>query len=309
MDILSRLSSSDNRVLARAGFWLSEIYRSRHMLLGLVERDFKGRYRNSVLGYLWHAILPVILILIYYLVFNSIFGKDIRDYWAYLSLGVFSFTFFLQCATGGMNCVVGNKGMVTKMYFPREILVFSAVINALLTFIISYVILISVMAVVGVPMDPVQLLFVPAAIVIESVFSLGVAFLLGSVCVYSHDVMYAAGRILPFFMFVTPIMYTIDIDNSALQVVMAINPLTYYVEMFHDSIYYGMFPDTSFILVGMLYGLFFLMLGFYVFKRLEKGFAERLRWIHTTASRFVPCANRSISSARSTDMVRNLANL
>lgn len=283
MNILNRLSSSDNRIIARAGFWLSEIYRSRHMLLGLVERDFKGRYRNSALGYLWHAILPVTLILMYYLVFNTIFGRDIRDYWAYLSLGVFSFTFFLQCATGGMNSIVGNKGMVTKMYFPREILVFSTVLNALLTFVISYAILISAMAAVGVPLEPVQLLFVPVAVALESVFALGAAFFLGAVCVYSRDIMYAAGRMLPFVMFVTPVMYTIDIDNPTLQVVLAINPMTYYVEMFHDSVYYGTFPDISFILAGILFGLFFLMLGFYVFKRLEKGFAERLRWNPATA--------------------------
>ena len=293
MGILNRLSTSDNRLLARAGFWLSEIYRSRHLLFGLVERDFKGRYRNSALGYAWHALLPIILILIYYLVFSTVFGKDIRDYWAYLSLGVFSFTFFLQCATGGMNCVVGNKGMVTKMYFPREILVFSVVLNALLTFVISYAILVSAMAVMHVPMDAVSLLFIPIALVLETAFALGVAFFLGAVSVYSRDTMYALGRVLPFLMFVTPIMYTICIDNPTLQVVLAINPMTYYVEMFHDSIYYCTLPDLRMVVIGMLFAMLSLMVGFYVFKRLEKGFAERLRWIRATASRSAESARPS----------------
>ena len=220
--------------------------------------------------------MPVILIVIYLLVFQTIFGRDIEDYWAYLSVGVFSFNFFLQSATAGMNAVIGNKNMVTKLHFPREKIVFATVVNNLITFVISYIILVIVMVVAGVSINAVLLLMVPVLIVIEAVFITGIVFALSAACVYSHDLMYALGRIMPLTMFITPIFYLPDIDNSVLQTILLINPLTYYVECFHDVIYWGTVPDVEYVLVCFLFAILSLMAGFIVFKKLEKVFAERL---------------------------------
>lgn len=111
MNIQSRLSSSDNRVLARVESRLQGIYCISHKFRGIIKCDFKRHYRNLMLGYPWHAILSVILISIDYSVFNSIFEIDIGDYQVYLSLGILFFMIFLQCTTDNANCLVGNKGM------------------------------------------------------------------------------------------------------------------------------------------------------------------------------------------------------
>ena len=106
----------------------------KEFIKSIVLKEFKGRFKYTALGYFWHILNPLVLILIYMAVFSLIFGRDIPHYWAYLSTGMFAYSFFSSCVGGGSNIIVGSAKLITKMAFKREILVISRLISNAITF-------------------------------------------------------------------------------------------------------------------------------------------------------------------------------
>ena len=257
------------------GHYLAYQYRYRSMLFSIVKKDFKGKYRHSALGYLWHLITPLALILIYYVVFNFSFGRDIPDYWLYLSSAVFALNFFSASMSGGSTVITGNSGMVTKMQFPREILVFSMVLVNLITAVISYTILLTIMICTGISLS-FNLLLIPIILILETMFAVGVGLLLGSLNVYYRDISNGVHIVTMCLYFVTPCFYMVDSMSPFMQSVVAVNPLAYYVETIHDIMYFGIAPGLFGFIMCILIALVFFIIGLYIFKKLEKGFAERM---------------------------------
>lgn len=252
------------------------VYENRNLLFGLISNSFRGRYSNSFFGYLWHIINPVIQIMIYYVVFSQIMGRDIEEYWVYLSVGVFSYNYFSNALNSGTGAITSQRGMVTKMSFPREILVFSAVGVSLITFIISYFLLIILIGISGAISNPWTLLLVPFVIIIETMFVSGLSLASSALNVYYRDVSYGIHILTMMLMFLTPIFYMGSMGSKILEAVQTINPICYYIEAFHDLIYFGTVPDIISICVGVMYAILAFLVGLLIFKTLEKGFAEKL---------------------------------
>ena len=251
-------------------------YEHRHLLFGLVKNNLKGRYNNSALGILWHIINPVMQIVVYALVFSMMFGQSIENYWAYLSIGVFAYNFFSSTLNSGTNAIVSNRGMVTKMYFPREILVYANVLFNLTTFLISYAALICILIVFGIVPDPWLIALLPPFIILEMIFITGVTLAFSAINVFYRDVSYGMQILTMLLMFMTPIFYEADIDGHALEMIIAINPMAHYVGAMHDIIYYGTLPGTAEVVVSVFLALTALLIGKAIFKKLERKFPEKL---------------------------------
>ena len=247
-----------------------------NLFVGLVSNNFKGRYSNSIFGYLWHVINPLIQILIYYMVFSQLMGRDIENYWVYLSVGVFSYNFFSSALNAGTGAITSQRNMITKMSFPREVLVFSSVGVSLITFVISYSILIALIGISGLIPNPWTLLLVPFVIIMETIFVTGLSLASSALNVYYRDVSYGIHILTMMLMFLTPIFYMGSMGSNILEAVQIVNPICYYVEAFHDIIYFGTVPDIVSICVGVMYAVFVFIAGLMLFKRLEKRFAEKL---------------------------------
>ena len=252
-----------------------ELYEYRHLLFGLVKNSLKGKYNNSALGVLWHIINPVMQIVVYALVFTMLLGRTIENYWAYLSVGVFAYNFFASSLNSGTSSIVARRGMVTKMYFPRAILVLADVTVHLITFVISYAVLICLIAALGFLPNPILLLLVPVVILIEAVFITGAALAFSAVNVFYRDAAYGMHIITMLMMFMTPVFYEAP-SEGLVHYVLMVNPMAYYVGALHDLIYYGVLPGAVDMLIGLAAALAALAIGMHVFKSLERVFPEKL---------------------------------
>ncbi len=273
---LKRMMNSKNSLVSRLGNYLAYLWQYRTVVKTSVDKEFKGRFKYTALGYGWHVLNPLSQIVIYYVIFTVIFGRDIPNYWLYISCGMFGFIFCQTCITGGAGAIVGNAKMVTKLAFARETLIITKVITNLITLSISYVLLIIIMAFAGIG-PTINILYLPIIIVLMATFSTGLAFMFSAIVVYFRDLQNAISIIMGCMMFAIPVIYmAADRHSPMMDFLWSINPLYYYVESIHNTMYFGIPPDGMFMLIGAIAAAVALMAGLYVFKRLENGFAERL---------------------------------
>lgn len=254
----------------------SDLYDHRQLLFGLVKNELKGKYNNSALGLLWHVINPVMQIFVYALVFSMLFGRSVENYWAYLSVGVFAYNYFSTSMNAGTNAIVSHRNMVTKMYFPREILVISNILVNLTTFIVSYIALIVILLVMGVIPNVWYIMLVPVFIILESIFVTGLVLATSSLNVFYRDVSYSMHILTMLLMFMTPIFYMLNMTEGVLRTVLMLNPLTHFVEAFHNILYFGTCPEPFEILLCMLLAAVSIVIGQVIFKKLEYIFPEKL---------------------------------
>ena len=255
---------------------LREIYESRNILRSLVSKNLFGRYKNSVLGFGWHFVMPIIMLVVYYVVFTEVRASPISDFWVYIAAGIFPFNFMVSNLTGGAGAIVGNSGMVKKMYFPREILVLAHVISNFIVMVMGYAVILIIIAVTGYPLDWVPLLLLPAILLLMALFTTGYTLLFSSLTVYARDVQYILSSVSMIFFFMTPMYFLADSVSGMLGNIIWLNPFTYYIEAFHSMVYFGEIPEMKVLLMCIILPLVSMMLGLAVFRRLKRGFAERL---------------------------------
>jgi lipopolysaccharide transport system permease protein len=255
---------------------LNELYRYRYMFFSIVKRNLTGKYKNSALGFLWNFITPAVSVILFYIVFSNFMGRDIPNYWAYLSLGVFSFTFLNENIIGGSSVIINNSNMIKKIYFPTEIVMMAQVAYSFTIFLISYIIIIVLMAVTGafVNLDGI-IAFLPI-IIFMFMFSLGTTLFLSSITVYVRDLQHLITAFARILFWITPIFYMANAVSGILSKIIWLNPLTYYIESLRSIFYYGVMPTPELFLISGICGLTMLLLGIVVFYSLKKGFSERI---------------------------------
>lgn len=255
---------------------LREIHQSRTILRSLITKNLFGRYRNSFLGFGWHFAMPIVMILVYYVAFTEIRTSSIPDFWIFIASGIFPFSFMMSNLTGGAGIIVSNSGMVKKMYFPREILVFAHVISNFIVMAIGYCVILVAMVVSGHSFDLTALAVLPILLVLMAIFSTGYALFFSSITVYVRDIQYILTSISMVFYFLTPMYFLAKEATGVLSTVIWFNPFTYFIESFHSIVYSATFPDIGLLFMCTIIAFVSLVIGYAVFGRLKKGFAERL---------------------------------
>ena len=179
--------------------------------------------------------------------------------------------------TSGTTCIKSNQGIIKKVYFPREILVISQVLSGLINFFISCIIVILFCFAFGVGMS-IHILIIPIIAIIQSILGLGIVFILSSVDVYIQDLEYIVTFIVNMLFYGTPILYSLSQFNDAgvLGRLIQLNPLTTIMNAYRDGFLYHQWPDMSALLIVTLFSFVVLIVGYIIFKKLEKGFAEQL---------------------------------
>lgn len=255
---------------------IKEIYAYRHMITSLVRKDLRGRYKGSVLGFMWTFINPLLQLMVYTIVFSIILKSNIDKYYLFLFVALIPWLFFSTSLTGGAGCILGQQSMITKIYFPREVIpiahVTSGFVNMILCFIVvSFVVLFS-----GVTINPVALLYLPIIFMIEYILALGVTFFASSITVFFRDFEHILGIISMAWMYMTPIMYSADIVPDNLMPIFMLNPMTSIIIAYRDVLYYAKVPDMSTLLHAFGLGMVALIIGVVTFTKLKRQFAEEL---------------------------------
>ena len=255
--------------------FLQELYDYRAMIFNLVKRDLRGRYKGSVLGFLWNFILPAMQITVYAIVFTVVFRMNIEDYYVYLIAGMVPWIMFSDSAIAGAGCIVENMHFVSKIYFPRTVIPVSVVISKFINFLISVGIVLIILLVGGHGFSIVVLPTFFLAVVFLFLISLGFALFLAAADVYMKDIQYIVTVVMMLWIWLTPIMYVKNyIDNSAFQTILSINPMTYLVEMFQDVFYWHTITNVSVVMMAFLISTFAFIVGLIVFNRTSSSFVE-----------------------------------
>jgi len=256
--------------------YAKEIYRFRRMFFETVKKDFKGPYRNTLLGYLWHVIAPVMSIAVYVMIFSDLLRNMPEFFWIYVSTGMFPWIFFSASLGSSANSIVRNGNMVKKMYFPREILIMSGVTTQLIGFIISYTLLIACIFFSGFPLHAPGFLLLPVIILLETGFTYGLCLLFSAANVYIRDISHGVSILTHVWMWMTPIIYVYGTMSPFVNMINQLNPLTYFINAFHDIVYYGTIPELMNLMICIELTIISIFVGIYAFKKLENGFAERI---------------------------------
>lgn len=254
---------------------IKEIYRYRHMLYTLVKQDIRGRYKGSVLGFLWTLLNPLFMLLVYSVVFQFVFRNDIENYPIYLFICLMPWNCFQNSIFMGASCVSNNASILKKVYFPREILPIATVISNMINYLFSAVIIFIALLVSGVGISWTAL-FLPVILLIQAVFTLGLIFLLSSVNVYLRDVQYMMNPIMMIWMYATPILYSVSMVPEKFQSIYMCNPMTRLMIAYQDILYNKTLPDVSSLGITIAIAVVTLIIGYLVFAKLQRRFAEEV---------------------------------
>ncbi|MCD7811782.1 MAG: ABC transporter permease [Ruminococcus sp.] len=253
-----------------------EIYDYRQMIFSLVRKDLRGRYKGSVLGFLWTFINPLLQLVVYTIVFSFILPTNIDKYYLYLFVGLIPWIFFSSSITGGSSSIVAQKDLVKKIYFPRQVIPISYVTSCFVNMLLCFVVIFIVIIISGIGVNPVALLCLPIIMIVEYILALGMALLASAITVYFRDLEHILGILTMAWMYMTPIMYDKSIVPEELLPVFNLNPMTHVIECYRAVLYYKKVPELESLLSSLGLGILFLVLGHFVFLKLQKHFAEEL---------------------------------
>lgn len=255
---------------------IKSIWLFRDMIIELTHRELRGKYKGSVLGFLWTYINPLMQIMVYAFVFSQIFRSGIEKFHLYLIVSMFPFNFFSGGVLQGLGSIRYQGDLVKKVYFPRQILPIVSLTVNFVNLLISFGIIYSILLISGWGINlRIQLWLIPV-LVIEYIFSLGLALLLAAVEVYFRDIEHIVSVIMMIWMYVTPLFYSIEIIPEKFIKFFYFNPMLYIISMYQQILYYKVAPEFSFMGIGALFAVGILVIGSLVFKVLEKRFAEEL---------------------------------
>ena len=244
------------------------LYRYRDLLMTLVVRELTVRYKRSVIGFLWTMLQPLLTMVVLYFVFSSIFRFEVTNYPVYVLAGVLFWNFFSQSIISSMNSLRGNAALLKKLPVPHAVFpvatVIAGVVNLLLAMLPLLVILYFTREPNGLPPS---LLFLPVAIVIAALVTLGAGLLLSPLAVFFYDVVEVVGVVMMLGMYATPIFYPLKIVPEQYRWVVRFNPVRSILEVFRDPIFFEKVPPLTHLSVAMLLAVLALTLGYWSFRR------------------------------------------
>ena len=247
------------------------------LLRQLISRDFKTKYKRSVLGVLWSFLNPLLMMAVQYLIFSTIFGNEgIPNYPVYLLIGVVMFQFFNETVAPGLTAITGNASLLNKVPIPKRLFPLSKVFSSSINFAFSLIPLFVVMLICGVRPSFANLLLILDYIFLF-VFVYGLTLLLSAAMVYFRDVQFLWGVISMLWMYATPIFYDLDaIKIEWVRTAMKFNPMYHYITFARICLRDGACPDLMCFLYCIICSVAMFAIGMFVFKRKEKDFVLHL---------------------------------
>jgi len=243
----------------------------RFLIRQLVGRDFKTKYKRSVLGVFWSFLNPLLTMLVQYFVFSTIFKSDIPNFAAYLIIGTVMFNFFSEATNMALGSILGNASLITKVYMPKYIYPLTRVLSSLVNLAISLVPLLIVCMATGVQFRR-SVLLALFFLVCLVIFSLGIGLLLSASMVFFRDTQFLWGVFSMMWMYATPIFYPESIIPENMKFIHTFNPLYYFLQSARSCILGGMSPEPFMYFQCFMIALGALLLGALVFYKSQDKF-------------------------------------
>jgi lipopolysaccharide transport system permease protein len=256
---------------------LKTLFKHRELLANMTYREIHGRYRQSLLGLTWTFLRPLFTVMIITLVFSVFVRIPSEDipYPIFALVALVPWRFFSTALSSGVPSLTGQSNLVSKVYFPREILPLAAIIASVIEFLMMFGILVGLMIFYKVELTW-NVLYILLIVPIIMLFVFGLTFFLATLNVWYRDITQGLSVLLQLWLYLTPIVYPYSMVPLPYRYVYQFNPMVGIVEGFRSALLKGAPPDASLLLISFLVSAVFFVIGYGVFKAREFEFADIL---------------------------------
>ena len=251
------------------------LYEYRELLKSSIKKDVGGKYKNSVLGVIWSFLYPLLQIAVYAIVFPLIMKNEMSNYTVFVCCGLIPWNFFSTAISRSSFTMVENGNILKKVYFPREILPISVVTSELVNFVISTIIILAFVLGSGMGLT-INIIFYPIILIVQYILLIGISLFVSSITVYFRDLQHFIGIALQLLFYATPIVYATNLIPQSYQWILKLNPMTFIIDGYRDIFYYQQQPDLITIGVTFAVSILLCVIGYLLFNKLQKRFAEEL---------------------------------
>lgn len=254
---------------------LKLLWSYRELLWNLAHREITQRYKQSILGYAWVILNPLFQMLVVSFVFSNILRIPSGGvpFIIFLSVALLPWNFFLNSLTSAASVLVGNSNLITKIYFPREILVYATIIAKSVDFFYSCIVLILFFLFYRTPIE-ITLIWVPIIFLIQLLLTVGLSLIVANLNLFYRDIQYLLSLVLMLWMYLTPIMYPAEIIPEKYRFIFALNPMAAIVNGYRSLILGTHVIDMQSLAIAAAVSVTVFIWGLYTFKKAEGKFAD-----------------------------------
>jgi lipopolysaccharide transport system permease protein len=245
----------------------------KDLLIELVKKEIKIRYKNSYLGYLWSVANPLFIALIFYFVFKTVMRIDVPHYDLFLVSGLFIWQWLANSLSLGTMLFVGNAGLIKKVKFDRHFLAIAMIFSEGFNFIFAIPVIVGFMLYYGITPSSMWLIGFPLLFVITAFFIYGWGLLLGSINLFFRDMERIIGLFMMLMLYATPVMYPEDKIPKGYEFLLHWNPFSSFVIMWRELFLHGVL-NIEYILRASAFSIVFFIIGTLVYNKLKFKFAE-----------------------------------
>lgn len=253
----------------------ASLYRRRELIATLVSKELKARYRGSFLGMIWTFLNPLLLLLVYSLVFSIYMRVQMENYALFVFTGLLPWIWFSSSLADGASSVVSSGSLITKSMFPAEVLPMVKILSNLMNYVFSLPLLLLFMVVYGVPLRP-SILWLPLVMTAQLVLTLGLVYFLSALNVRFRDTQHVLGNLITLWFFLTPVLYSVNQAPANYKHLLYLNPMTVLAVSYQDIFLYGKTPNITALLALILAGVVVTLIGFRQFEMGKEMFAEEI---------------------------------
>ena len=258
------------------------LWRHRDLVRSATAREILARYRSSFFGVAWSFINPLLMLAVYTFIFGEVFrarwdadSGSTSEFALLLFAGLIVFNVFSECVTRAPTLIVGNPNYVKKVIFPLEILSVVSILAALYHALIAFCVwLVAYLAFVGAP--PMTLVYLPLVLVPFCTLTLGLSWILAALGVFFRDISQIIGILTTALMFLSPIFYPVTAVPAAYWFIVYLNPMAFVIQQAREVMYWGRAPDFGGLSLYAVFSAAIACLGFYLFQKTRRGFADVL---------------------------------
>jgi ABC-2 type transport system permease protein len=242
---------------------IKEIVKHRELLTNLVIRDLKVKYRNSILGYFWSLLDPLLTTLLFIVVFSFIVRIQVENYPVFLIAAILPWSFLNGSLMGAVVSISGNSNLIKKVYFPRQIFPFSIIISNLINFILGLAVFLPFLLFFKIKFD-FSLLALPVIIILQVILLSGLALLVSYLNVFFSDIAFILRFIINLWFYATPIFYPITMVPEKYMNFYMLNPMAVIISLYRSVIIHTKIPSVNYISLAVIISLLIFFFGFVI---------------------------------------------
>jgi ABC-2 type transport system permease protein len=254
---------------------IKNLFQYRHLILALLARGFKAKYKNSYLGVFWSLLNPLLNVAIFAFVFTVIIKIGIKNYPLYLLCTIFPWTFFLSAITNSVLSIVEDAPFVKNVPFPSEILPLAVVLINFINLLIDLLIMMPLLFILSKSFS-INWLYLSFLLACELLLACGLSILAAGLFVIFRDINFILNLGLRLFFYFLPVIYNIDFVPASLKTVYRLNPMAVIIEGFASVLFYRQTPNLGWLAIAFLESLLVFIICFGLFQRFKRIIPERM---------------------------------